>query len=106
MALRTWLLPALPTCPRGVWNLLVTGHHSREGGSWVSASPAWLCCLAPALPERPGSALSGPWPRPPPFSQDRPAPSHQGGGSSPSLLVHFVTEAINCPILENRQGPA
>lgn len=41
--LSTWLPLAVPTCPRGVWNPLLTGHHRREGGSWVSASPAWLC---------------------------------------------------------------
>ena len=101
MAQHTWLPLALPTYLRGVWNLLLTGHHSREGGSWVSANPAGLCRQAPALPERRGSALSGPWPRPPPFSQDRPAPYHRGGGSSRPPLVHFVSTT-----LETRQAPA
>lgn len=92
MALRTWLVLALPTYPWGVWNLLLTGHHSREGGVVGKCQP----CRA--LP--PGSALSGPWPRPPPFSQDRPAPSHRGGGSSRPPLVHFIS------IPEARQAPA
>lgn len=43
-----------------------------------SVSAAQLPCSQ----KRPDSALSGPWPRPPPFAQDCPAPSHPGGGSS------------------------
>lgn len=98
MALRTWLPLALPTCPRGFCDLLQAGHHSREVGSWVTASSAWLCRQAPALPQCSGSALSGPLAPPP--AQDRPAPYHQGGGSSQSPLVQFEIEV--CPILETR----
>lgn len=36
----------------------------------------------PGSQKRPDSALSGPWPRPPPFSQGCPVPSHPGRGSS------------------------
>lgn len=66
------------------------------------------CQLSLALPPGSGAAttlgLRLKWPLAPPSAQDRPTPSHQGGGSSWSPLVQFETEVYR--ILETRQLPA
>lgn len=62
------------------------------------------CQLSLALSPGSGAAtmpgLRLKWPLAPPPAQDRPAPYHQGGGSSRSPRVQFETEV--CPILETR----